>query len=133
MKNIIILCFCSASNSVLPTAVEPPINLAISDVTDKGFKITWSQSPDPDLYGYRVVVSKLDMTTAVNQTTNQTSLLVLDLSPDSDYVVGVTSMFLSAGWQSQSEAVVIHASTGMESVVTSDHRQLKSRPQIQTP
>ncbi|XP_078583733.1 polycystin-1-like protein 2 [Branchiostoma floridae x Branchiostoma japonicum] len=95
--------------------VEPPINLAISDVTDKGFKITWSQSPEPDLYGYRVVVSKLDMTTAVNQTTNQTSLLVLDLSPDSDYVVSVTSVFLSAGWRSQSEAAVIHASTEMSS------------------
>ncbi|XP_078583833.1 fibronectin-like [Branchiostoma floridae x Branchiostoma japonicum] len=95
--------------------MEPPIDMAISDVTDKGFRITWSQSPDPDLYEYRVVVSRLDLTTAVNQTTNQTSLLVLDLSPDSDYVVGVTSMFLSAGWRSQSEAVVIHASTEMSS------------------
>ncbi|CAH1251049.1 PKD1L3 [Branchiostoma lanceolatum] len=96
-------------------AVEPPVNLVISDVTDKGFKITWSPSPDPDLHGYRVVVSKLDMTTAVNQYTNQTSLLVTDLSPDSAYVIGVTSLFLTDGWRSQSETAVIDTSTEMSS------------------
>ncbi|XP_078611778.1 fibronectin-like [Branchiostoma floridae x Branchiostoma japonicum] len=96
-------------------AVDPPINLVISDVTDKGLKITWSPSPDPDLHGYRVAVSQLGMATAVNHYTDQTSFPVLDLSPDSDYVVAVTSLFLTDGWWSQSETVVIHASTEMSS------------------
>ncbi|XP_035694673.1 polycystic kidney disease protein 1-like 2 [Branchiostoma floridae] len=96
-------------------AVDPPINLVISDVTDKELKITWSPSPDHDLHGYRVAVSQLGMATAVNHYTDQTSFPVLDLSPDSDYVVAVTSLFLTDGWWSQSETVVIHASTEMSS------------------
>ncbi|XP_078678998.1 polycystin-1-like protein 2 [Branchiostoma floridae x Branchiostoma belcheri] len=96
-------------------AVEPPSDLAVSDITDKGFMITWSPDPDPDLQEYRVEVSKIDMTTAVNQNTDETSFQVLDLSPDSDYVIHVTSLFLTDGWPSQSDTTVIHTSTEMSS------------------
>eukprot|EP00058_Branchiostoma_floridae_P019575 XP_002605065.1 hypothetical protein BRAFLDRAFT_124137 [Branchiostoma floridae] len=113
-------CFCRQGFVLMADAhgcgaVDPPINLVISDVTDKGLKITWSPSPDPDLHGYRVAVSQLGMATAVNHYTDQTSFPVLDLSPDSDYVVTVTSLFLTDGWWSQSETVVRHASTDMSS------------------
>ncbi|XP_078594471.1 polycystin-1-like protein 2 [Branchiostoma floridae x Branchiostoma japonicum] len=55
------------------------------------------------------------MTTAVNQNTDQSSLLVSDLSPDTDYIISVTSMFLTDGWRSESETSVIHSSTAMSS------------------
>ncbi|XP_035677374.1 uncharacterized protein LOC118416386 [Branchiostoma floridae] len=55
------------------------------------------------------------MTTAVNQDTDQSSFLVSDLSPDSDYIISVTSLFLTDGWRSESETSVIHSSTAMSS------------------
>ncbi|XP_078572446.1 polycystin-1-like protein 2 isoform X2 [Branchiostoma floridae x Branchiostoma japonicum] len=95
-------------------AVGPPMDLAVTDITDEGFKVTWSPSPDPDLdfEGYRVVVSGLDMMTAVNQSTAEASLLVVGLLPESDYVIRVTALFSSDGWRSQSEAATIVTETG---------------------
>ncbi|XP_019633523.1 PREDICTED: polycystic kidney disease protein 1-like 2 [Branchiostoma belcheri] len=113
-------CFCQRGFVLMPDAhgcraVEPPSDLSVSDITDKGFMITWSPDPDPDLQEYRVEVSKIDRTTAVNQNTEETSFQVLDLSPDSDYVIHVTSLFLTDGWPSQSDTTVIHTSTEMSS------------------
>ncbi|CAH1238878.1 FN1 [Branchiostoma lanceolatum] len=113
-------CFCRQGFVLMADAhgcgaVEPPFNLVISDVTDRGLTITWSPSTDPDLHGYRVVVSTLDMMTAVNEYTDQTSFPVSDLSPDSDYVIGVRSLFWTDGSQSQSEDAVIQTSTEMSS------------------
>ncbi|CAH1256718.1 SCUBE3 [Branchiostoma lanceolatum] len=96
-------------------AVDPPANLAVTDVTQGGFNVMWSPSIDPDLQGYRVVVSKLDMTTAVNRSTDQASFLVAGLSPETYYVIKVTSLVLSAGWRSLSEEATIHAATGASS------------------
>eukprot|EP00058_Branchiostoma_floridae_P019544 XP_002605034.1 hypothetical protein BRAFLDRAFT_85177 [Branchiostoma floridae] len=98
-------------------AVGPPMDLAVTDITDEGFKVTWSPSPDPDLEGYRVVVSGLDMVTAVNQSTAEASLPVIGLSPEADYVIRVTALFSSGGWRSQSEAAMIVAETGRENLL----------------
>ncbi|XP_066291226.1 fibrillin-1-like isoform X2 [Branchiostoma lanceolatum] len=92
-------------------AVDPPMDLAVTDITDEGFKVTWAPSPDPDLEGYRVVVSKLDMTT-VNKTSDKASFPVVGLSPETDYIIRVTALFSSGGWRSQSEATMIVAATG---------------------
>ncbi|CAH1247231.1 PKD1L3 [Branchiostoma lanceolatum] len=96
-------------------AVYPPLDLAVTDITDEGFKVTWSPSPDPDLEGYRVVVSNRDMTTAVNHTSAEASFPVAGLSPETNYIIRVTALFLSGGWRSQSEATMIVAATGATS------------------
>eukprot|EP00058_Branchiostoma_floridae_P016420 XP_002601908.1 hypothetical protein BRAFLDRAFT_86392 [Branchiostoma floridae] len=88
-------------------AVDPPMNLDVTDVTDEGFKVTWSPSVDPDLQGYRVVVSGLDMMTAVNQSTAESAFPVVGLSPETGYVIRVTALFSSDGWMSQSEAAMM--------------------------
>eukprot|EP00058_Branchiostoma_floridae_P016734 XP_002602222.1 hypothetical protein BRAFLDRAFT_76911 [Branchiostoma floridae] len=95
--------------------VDPPVNLTVSDITDEGIKVTWLQSPDPDLQGYRVVVSKLDMTTAVNQSTAQTWLQVEGLTLETDYIISVRVLVLSEGLWSQSNATTIGATTIMSS------------------
>ncbi|XP_035694620.1 collagen alpha-1(XII) chain-like [Branchiostoma floridae] len=92
-------------------AVGPPMDLAVTDITDEGFKVTWSPSPDLELEGYRVEVSGLDMVTAVNQSTAEASLPVVGLSPETDYVIRVTALFSSGGWRSQSEAATILTET----------------------
>ncbi|KAI8513359.1 carbohydrate binding [Branchiostoma belcheri] len=92
-------------------AVDPPMDLAVTDITDEGFKVTWSPSPDPDLQGYRVVVSNLDKTTAVNQSTDEAWFPVVGLLPETTYIIRVTALFSSGGWRSQSEAAVIPATT----------------------
>ncbi|XP_078692602.1 polycystin-1-like protein 2 [Branchiostoma floridae x Branchiostoma belcheri] len=92
-------------------AVDPPMDLTVTDITDEGFKVTWSPSPDPDLQGYRVVVSNLDMTTAVNQSTEEAWFPVVGLFPETAYIIRVTALFSSGGWRSQSEAAVIPART----------------------
>ncbi|XP_078681627.1 polycystin-1-like protein 2 [Branchiostoma floridae x Branchiostoma belcheri] len=92
-------------------AVDPPLDLAVTDITDEGFKVTWSPSPDPDLQGYRVVVSNLDMTTAVNQSTDEAWFPVVGLFPETAYIIRVTALFSSGGWRSQSETAVILATT----------------------
>ncbi|XP_078681624.1 uncharacterized protein LOC144916369 [Branchiostoma floridae x Branchiostoma belcheri] len=92
-------------------AVDPPMDLAVTDIMDEGFKVTWSPSPDPDLQGYRVVVSNLDMTTAVNQSTGEAWFPVVGLFPEAAYIIRVTALFSSGGWRSQSEAAVIPART----------------------
>ncbi|XP_019646063.1 PREDICTED: polycystic kidney disease protein 1-like 2 [Branchiostoma belcheri] len=99
-------------------AVDPPMELTITDITDEGFKVTWSPSPDPDLQGYRVVVSELDMTTAVNQRTGQTWLRVEGLTPATDYIIRLTALFSPGGWRSQSEAAVIPARTAATPTTT---------------
>ncbi|CAH1272977.1 PKD1L3 [Branchiostoma lanceolatum] len=99
-------------------AVDPPMDLAVTDITDEGFKVTWSPSPDLDLEGYRVVVSKLDMMTVVNKTSDEASFLVVGLSPETDYIIRVTALFSSGGWRSQSEATMIVASTGATPTTT---------------
>eukprot|EP00058_Branchiostoma_floridae_P018043 XP_002603532.1 hypothetical protein BRAFLDRAFT_79068 [Branchiostoma floridae] len=70
-------------------AAAPPMDLAVTDTTAEGFKVTWSPSHDPDLdlEGYRVVVSSLDTMTAVNQSTDETSFPVVGLEPETDYVI----------------------------------------------
>ncbi|XP_035694593.1 uncharacterized protein LOC118428599 [Branchiostoma floridae] len=90
-------------------AVDPPMDLAVTDITDDGFKVTWSPSPDPDLdlEGYRVVVSRLDIMTAVNQSTAETSFPVVGLSPETAYIIRVTALFSSVGWKAQSETAMI--------------------------
>ncbi|CAH1273057.1 PKD1L3 [Branchiostoma lanceolatum] len=98
-------------------AVDPPMDLAVTDITDEGFKVTWAPSPDPDLEGYRVVVSKLDMTT-VNKTSDKASFPVVGLSPETDYIIRVTALFSSGGWRSQSEATMIVAATGSTPTTT---------------
>ncbi|XP_078675170.1 polycystin-1-like protein 2 [Branchiostoma floridae x Branchiostoma belcheri] len=92
-------------------AVDPPMDLAVTDIADEGFKVTWSPSPDPDLQGYRVVVSNLDMTTAVNQSTDKAWFPVVGLFPETTYIIRVTALFSSGGWRSQSEAAMIPATT----------------------
>ncbi|XP_078701302.1 uncharacterized protein LOC144927629 isoform X3 [Branchiostoma floridae x Branchiostoma belcheri] len=92
-------------------AVNSPMDLVATDITDEGFKVTWSPSPDPDLQGYRVVVSNLDTTTAVNQSTDEAWLSVVGLFPETAYNIRVTALFSSGGWRSQSEATVIPART----------------------
>ncbi|XP_019614738.1 PREDICTED: sushi, nidogen and EGF-like domain-containing protein 1 [Branchiostoma belcheri] len=92
-------------------AVDPPMDLTVTDITDEGFKVTWSPSPDPDLQGYRVVVSELDMTTAANQSTDEAWFPVVGLFPETAYIIRVTALFSSGGWRSQSEAAVIPART----------------------
>ncbi|XP_078679016.1 fibronectin-like [Branchiostoma floridae x Branchiostoma belcheri] len=92
-------------------AVDSPIDLAVTDITDGGFKVTWSPSPDPNLQGYRVVVSELDLTTAVNQSTDDAWFPVVGLLPETAYIIRVTGLFSSGGWRSQSEATVIRAIT----------------------
>ncbi|CAH1272911.1 SCUBE2 [Branchiostoma lanceolatum] len=99
-------------------AVDPPLDLAVTDVTDEGFKVTWSPSPDLDLEGYRVVVSKLDMTTVVNKTSDEASFPVVGLLPETDYIIRVTALFSSGGWRSQSEATMIAAATGATPTTT---------------
>ncbi|XP_066292598.1 polycystin-1-like protein 2 [Branchiostoma lanceolatum] len=99
-------------------AVDPPLDLAVTDVTDEGFKVTWSPSPDLDLEEYRVVVSKLDMTTVVNKTSDDSSLPVVGLSPETDYIIRVTALFSSGGCRSQSEATMIVATTGATPTTT---------------
>ncbi|KAI8499044.1 carbohydrate binding [Branchiostoma belcheri] len=92
-------------------SVDPPVDLAVTDITDEGFKVTWSPSPDPDLQGYRVVVSNMDMTTAVNQSTDEAWFPVVGLFPETTYIIRVTALFSSGGWRSQSEAAMIPATT----------------------
>ncbi|XP_066292633.1 collagen alpha-1(XIV) chain-like [Branchiostoma lanceolatum] len=99
-------------------AVDPPMDLAVTDITEEGFKVTWSPSPDLDLEGYRVVVSKLDMTTVVNKTSDEASFPVVGLSPETDYIIKVTALFSSGGWRSQSEEAVIAAATGATPTTT---------------
>ncbi|XP_078681184.1 uncharacterized protein LOC144916073 [Branchiostoma floridae x Branchiostoma belcheri] len=92
-------------------AVDPPMDLAVPDITDEGFKVIWSPSADPDLQGYRVVVSNLDTTTAVNQSTDEAWFSVVGLSPETTYIIRVTALFSSGGWRSQSEAAVLPVTT----------------------
>ncbi|KAI8496991.1 hypothetical protein Bbelb_256460 [Branchiostoma belcheri] len=96
-------------------AVDPPVNLAVTDVTEGGFNVTWSPSRDPDLQGYRVVVLRLDLTTAVNHSTDRASCTVAGLSSETDYVIEVTSLVLSEGRRSQSEEAIMRAATGARS------------------
>ncbi|XP_078699810.1 uncharacterized protein LOC144926682 [Branchiostoma floridae x Branchiostoma belcheri] len=96
-------------------AVDPPVNLAVTDVTEGGFNVTWSPSRDPELQGYRVVVLRLDLTTAVNHSTDQASCRVAGLSSETDYVIEVTSLVLSEGRRSQSEEAIMRAATGARS------------------
>ncbi|XP_078597652.1 uncharacterized protein LOC144873830 [Branchiostoma floridae x Branchiostoma japonicum] len=105
------------------------MSLAVTDITDERFKVTWSPSADPDLDGYRVVVSGLD-TTVVNQSTDEASFPVVGLSPETVYVIRVTSLFSSSGWRSQSEAAMIQtvtAATPTTSPVTSATTKQTSR------
>ncbi|XP_019630295.1 PREDICTED: fibrillin-2-like [Branchiostoma belcheri] len=109
-------CFCRRGFVLIEDAhgcraVDPPMDLAVTDITDEGFKVTWSPSPDSDLQGYRVVVSNLDTTTAVNQSTDEAWFSVVGLSPETTYIIRVTALFSSGGWRSQSEAAVIPATT----------------------
>eukprot|EP00058_Branchiostoma_floridae_P016418 XP_002601906.1 hypothetical protein BRAFLDRAFT_86390 [Branchiostoma floridae] len=99
-------------------AVDPPMNLDVTDVTDEGFKVTWSPSVDPDLQGYRVVVSGLDMMTAVNQSTAESAFPVVGLSPETGYVIRVTALFSSDGWRAQSEAAMVLAVTAATPTTT---------------
>ncbi|XP_078610884.1 polycystin-1-like protein 2 [Branchiostoma floridae x Branchiostoma japonicum] len=98
------------------------MDLAVTDITDEGFKVTWSPSPDPDLdlEGYRVVVSVLDMTTAVNQTTatGEVSFPVVGLPPETAHVIRVTALFSSGSWRSQSEAAIALAVTAATPTTT---------------
>ncbi|CAH1266864.1 FN1 [Branchiostoma lanceolatum] len=96
-------------------SVDPPVNLNVTDITDEGFKVTWSPSPDPDLQAYRVVVSEWNITTAVNQTTDQTWLQVVGLAPETDYIMRVTVLVLSDGRRSQSNVTTTEATTIMSS------------------
>ncbi|XP_078662108.1 uncharacterized protein LOC144906058 [Branchiostoma floridae x Branchiostoma belcheri] len=96
-------------------AVDPPVNLAVTDVTEGGFNVTWSPSRDPDLQGYRVVVLRLDQTTAVNHSTDRASCMVAGLPSETYYVIEVTSLVLSEGRRSQSEEAIVPAATGARS------------------
>ncbi|KAI8513808.1 hypothetical protein Bbelb_081320 [Branchiostoma belcheri] len=96
-------------------AVDSPVNLAVTDVTEGGFNVTWSPSRDPDLQGYRVVVLRLDLTTAVNHSTDRASCMVAGLPSETDYVIEVTSLVLSEGRRSQSEEAIMRAATGARS------------------
>ncbi|XP_078662088.1 uncharacterized protein LOC144906044 [Branchiostoma floridae x Branchiostoma belcheri] len=96
-------------------AVDPPVNLAVTDVTEGGFNVTWSPSRDPDLQGYRVVVLRLDLTTAVNHSTDRASYMVDGLPSETDYVIEVTSLVLSEGRRSRSEEAIMRAATGARS------------------
>ncbi|XP_066303448.1 uncharacterized protein [Branchiostoma lanceolatum] len=98
------------------------MNLNVNDITDEGFKVTWSPSPDPDLQGYRVVVSELDMTTAVNQTTDETWLQVAGLTWETDYIIRVTVLVLSEGRWSQSNATTTEATTEPDECATVNGR-----------
>ncbi|XP_078695724.1 fibronectin-like [Branchiostoma floridae x Branchiostoma belcheri] len=97
------------------TPVDLPENLAVTNVTEGGFNVTWSPSRDPDLQGYRVVVLRLDLTTAVNHSTDRASCRVAGLSSETDYVIEVTSLVLSEGLRSQSEVAILYTVTGARS------------------
>ncbi|XP_066304370.1 polycystin-1-like protein 2 [Branchiostoma lanceolatum] len=106
------------------------MDLAVTDLTDEGFKVTWSPSPDLDLdlEGYRVVVSNLDMTTAVNHTSAEASFPVVGLSPETNYIIRVTALFSSGGWRSQSEEAMIVAATGATPTTTPSPAATTTKP-----